>query len=247
MLGLNVLAALLLPLLALGDPQYNTPDPLTTSTTSSSSSAVPSATGGGNGFAGSTMDITVAPGGSLSFNPGSISAPNGTMLRFLFPSSGLQHSVTQTSLQNPCTPMQGGFDSGLTVATAFFLMVTDDQTPIYFACKFPGHCGQQMVGTINAPSSGTGSFSDFQSAAGAIGVNEAPISFTGASTGGVGAIATAPPTTNTATSAGSSSTSSGSTSSTSAAPSPTQNSGAGRLAITAGELVAAAGVAMILL
>lgn len=43
-------------------------------------------------------------------------------------STGLQHSVTQTTLQTPCTPLSGGFDSGLTEGTAFSIMITNDQT-----------------------------------------------------------------------------------------------------------------------
>ena len=42
-------------------------------------------------------------------------------------STGLQHSVTQTTLQTPCTPLSGGFDSGLTEGTAFSIMITNDQ------------------------------------------------------------------------------------------------------------------------
>ncbi|THH33894.1 hypothetical protein EUX98_g324 [Antrodiella citrinella] len=228
MLGSTLFAAALLPLIALANPQDNLPNAQTTSSssTSASASATVAPSSGVVGASSSTVDVTVAPGGSLSFSPANITASNGTLVRFLFPSSGLMHSVTESEgPSNPCTPLANGFDSGLTVATAFTIMVTDDSTPIYYLCKFPGHCGQQMVGSINAPQTGSGSFDDLSSAAGAIGVNEPQISFTGVATGGVGAVASAPPTTNTATTAASptgSATSAGSSAASSPTASPTQ-------------------------
>lgn len=123
------------------------------------------------------------------------------MLTDLFASGGVPHSVTQSSFANPCTPLAAangsgpGFDSGLQQAKQFSITITDDSTrmflvfyvykkraeasslAIWFHCKQQTHCGLGMVGAINAPASGQFSFSAFQSAAKAIGSNEATVCF----------------------------------------------------------------------
>ena len=47
---------------------------------------------------------------------------------------------------------------------------------IAYFCKFPGHCGLGMVGTINAQTSGNNSFEAYQAAAQALGANEPTVS-----------------------------------------------------------------------
>ncbi|KAF8063560.1 hypothetical protein FPV67DRAFT_1672579 [Lyophyllum atratum] len=58
---------------------------------------------------GSTSD---APGGIFQFIPPSINATNGTTITFRFTGAPGNHSITQSSFTNPCTPSPGGFDSG---------------------------------------------------------------------------------------------------------------------------------------
>ncbi|KAL4251639.1 Serine-rich & Multicopper Oxidase-related [Abortiporus biennis] len=182
-----------LPLLALASPQYGygpAPGPSTASTTAAAALTVPSST---------ANQINVNVGGSgLTFSPSSFNASNGTTVNFYFPSS-LQHSVTQSTFANPCSPLSGsngtGFDSGLTQGTVYSIQITNDQTPIWFFCKFPAHCGLGMVGAINAPSSGN-TFDAFMSAAKSIGSSEASVPDNGPVTsGGVNAQASAAPTT----------------------------------------------------
>ncbi|KAJ7698552.1 hypothetical protein B0H17DRAFT_927281, partial [Mycena rosella] len=52
------------------------------------------------------------------------------------------HSVTQSSLEAPCQPLENGFDSGwisvaatITPPPQWSITITNNQTPIYFYCK----------------------------------------------------------------------------------------------------------------
>ncbi|KAF8514676.1 hypothetical protein JB92DRAFT_2718931, partial [Gautieria morchelliformis] len=66
------------------------------------------------------------------------------------------HSVTQSSFDNPCTPLQGGFDSAVTgnpplrlTLPEWNLTITDDTQPIWYFCKVTvpvSHCTNGMVG-----------------------------------------------------------------------------------------------------
>ncbi|EKM55712.1 uncharacterized protein PHACADRAFT_256531 [Phanerochaete carnosa HHB-10118-sp] len=223
------LALALFPL-ALASPQlYGPPPGPATPTTSSVSSAASSAAANSN-----EIIVQVGANGGISYTPSDIQAPVGTLVTFSFQAS-IQHSVTQMSFADPCTPMSGGFDSGLTMDTTFSVNVTDASTPVYFACKFPTHCGLGMAGTINAPSSGNGSNSAFLAAASAIGASEQTITDNGPQTGGVGAVATAGPTSGTPSVAGSSPTSgSSSTGSSSGASSLAFSSVLAVLGVVAG-------------
>ncbi|KAJ4490707.1 hypothetical protein J3R30DRAFT_3751676 [Lentinula aciculospora] len=111
-------------------------------------------------------------GGIFQFKPSSFNATNGSVITFEFSGNPGNHSITQSALSNPCQPMSEGFDSGwvliptggVTPNPLWNLTITDDSNPIYFFCKqlIPSpHCAAGMVGTVNAPSSGTGSFNDF--------------------------------------------------------------------------------------
>ncbi|KIP06019.1 hypothetical protein PHLGIDRAFT_479103 [Phlebiopsis gigantea 11061_1 CR5-6] len=206
------------------------PAPGTTPASSSSSSSAAASTSG----AASAKQILVQVGASgLSYSPSDIQAPVGTLVTFVF-SNSVPHSVTQSSFSDPCTPLSSnGFDSGITTGTTFSVNVTDASTPVYFFCQFPAHCGSGMVGTINAPASGNGSNSAFVSAAKALGPGATLVSDKGAATGGVGAVATAGPTSGTpSVSGGASATSGKSSSSGSASPSQTSGtSGAGQVGV----------------
>ncbi|TFK71158.1 hypothetical protein BDN72DRAFT_482501 [Pluteus cervinus] len=133
------------------------------------------------------------PGGIFQFTPPSITAANGTVVNFVFSGEPGNHSVTQSSFSNPCNPTSGGFDSGwvflpeagLSPSPQWNLTILDDSQPIWFYCKqlLPApHCSAGMVGAINAPTSGSATFSAYQSAA---------ESFTGIPGQGVGVFANA--------------------------------------------------------
>ncbi|CDO70691.1 hypothetical protein BN946_scf184798.g6 [Trametes cinnabarina] len=195
----------LLPLLAVASPQYNygpAPGPSATTSTQAAAAA-PSAPPSTSG------QIDVGAGGNFVFSPANVTASNGTLVTFFFPDGGIPHSVTQGDFSNPCQPIaaqggQNGFDSGLQMGTQFTLNVTNDQIPIYFFCKAPTHCGLGMVGSINAPSSGN-TFDSWMQAALKVGSSEKTLQDNGPQTGGIGAVATAPPSASSAAASGSSS------------------------------------------
>ncbi|KAH8983573.1 hypothetical protein EDB86DRAFT_3066290 [Lactarius hatsudake] len=173
--------------------QYGPPPPAPSSS-SSSPPAVPSAPASSS----SSVNVDVGPSGTLTFNPSNFTAANGTTVTFFFP-QGVPHSVTQSSFANPCTYLaaangvSGGFDSGLQTAKQFTIKITNDQQPIWFFCKASKHCGLGMVGSINAPTTGSNTAAAFLAAAKAIGTNEQTVSDNGPVTGGVNAQATATP------------------------------------------------------
>ncbi|KAN0137947.1 hypothetical protein V8E53_004431 [Lactarius tabidus] len=146
------------------------------------------------------VNVVVSPGGALTYNPSNFSASNGTNVNFMFAQS-VSHSVTQSTIESPCTYLAGGngssngFDSGIQFGMQWTITIINDQEPIYFFCKGSRlHCGSGMVGAINAPATGPNSPDAFLSAAMAIGANEIPETDNGPVTGGVNAVATAPPT-----------------------------------------------------
>ncbi|KAJ7681594.1 hypothetical protein B0H17DRAFT_1075984 [Mycena rosella] len=132
----------------------------------------------------STVVVTVggdlgSPGGLYQFNPPEVSAPSGTTIEFRFNVDPWGHSVRESSFDAPCTPLQGGEDSGgaqpvptgaLTFPTWNFT-VTNDQTPLWFFCQENrpiSHCTAGMVFAVNA-NSGSQTFLAFQEAAVALG------------------------------------------------------------------------------
>ncbi|KAF4622232.1 hypothetical protein D9613_008964 [Agrocybe pediades] len=132
--------------------------------------------------AAQTVQVVTVGGTSATpgfiFTPSTITAANGTVVSFQFTGIPGNHSVTQSSFTDPCNPIQGGFDSGnifinTTQATTptFNLTITNDSKPIWFFCKqlkpMP-HCGQGMVGSINAPATGN-TFDKFQASAKVVG------------------------------------------------------------------------------
>lgn len=128
------------------------------------------------------IDIQVSDdNAALMFKPEAVFADPGDQVVYHF--NPKNHSVTQSSFAGPCSPKEGGFDSGFLpvgtdVATAdrptFTVNVSDTQ-PIWVYCKQAGntpnsHCGAGMVSAINCGADGSAnSFTNFKNAALAIG------------------------------------------------------------------------------
>lgn len=128
------------------------------------------------------IDIQVSDdNASLTFTPEATFADPGDQVVYHF--NPKNHTVTQSSFAGPCSPKEGGFDSGFMpvgtdVATAnrptFAVNVTDTQ-PIWVYCKQASntpnsHCGAGMVHAINCGADGApNSFTNFKNAALAIG------------------------------------------------------------------------------
>jgi plastocyanin len=140
--------------------------------------------------AGGSMQVLVGDSGSITYGANkNIKAAKGTNVTFVFP-SGKSHSVTQSSFGAPCThlPANGstpaGFDSGfVTEAKSWTIMITNDQKPIWYFCKFAKHCSGGMVGAINAPTNGTNTFEAYTAAATKI-TNQPPVTDNGPVEGG---------------------------------------------------------------
>jgi len=192
------------------------PGPAPSASSSSGSSSSSAAASAPSAVANTTghINVNVSPGGQFAYEPSNFNATNGTLVTFFFTNSATgPHSVTQSSFANPCTYLTAnttdnapaGFDSGLVSNVQYTINITNDQEPIWFHCKQLTHCGVQgMVGSINAPASGSNTFAAFQSAAKALG-SSAPAQNSGSAvTGGFNAVATATPA-NTASSSASSS------------------------------------------
>ncbi|KIJ27403.1 hypothetical protein M422DRAFT_784890 [Sphaerobolus stellatus SS14] len=195
------------------------------SSTSSSSAAVPTAT------SATEHVITVGLNDQFMFSPNNIIAKENDTVTFFFEGS-FNHSITQSTFANPCTYMSGGFNSGLQPAgNSFSLKVTNASQPIWFYCEQTTpekHCGIGMVASINAPTSGSNTFSAFMSKAVALGQSGEGSQTQSPALGSsaLGAFASVSATTAPSQAAGSSSGSSGS------------SSGAERVVLGAGAILA---------
>ncbi|KAI0637403.1 Cupredoxin [Trametes polyzona] len=131
--------------------------------------------------------IMVGQDGALTFTPSNISAQVGDKLTFKFVTKN--HTATQSSFANPCSPLsesstsgQAGFDSGFmpvpASATDFpsFQVTVNDTAPIWVYCKQTNpasHCAAGMVFSANAIESGPNNFGAFQAKAKASGGSSA--------------------------------------------------------------------------
>jgi len=101
-----------------------------------------------------TIDVTVGGPGVLKFNPSSVNANVGDVVRFIF--NQKNHTVTQSTLESPCTPLAGGFDSGFmpvpATQTSNFPtaeLTVQKTTPVWAYCRQSTHCQSGMVFAIN--------------------------------------------------------------------------------------------------
>ncbi|KAI1784062.1 Cupredoxin [Ganoderma leucocontextum] len=103
---------------------------------------------------GAEHQVTVGGIGVLKYDPEFVNADAGDSVIFTFKQKN--HTVTQSSLNSPCSPLANGFDSG-------FVPVPDNQTdnfviaqftvqdtnPVWVYCRQANHCQQGMVFAIN--------------------------------------------------------------------------------------------------
>ncbi|KAH9992967.1 Cupredoxin [Russula compacta] len=118
--------------------------------------------------------------GGTIYNPTNINAAIGDIVSFTFYPKN--HTVTQSTFAEPCTPSSGGFDSGfhpVAIGTnesfPTWNITVNDTKPIWVHCQqdantAASHCGKGMVFAINPGAPGSNnSFAEFQTAALAIG------------------------------------------------------------------------------
>jgi plastocyanin len=92
----------------------------------------------------------------LTFSPANVTALVGEVLSFNF--NPKNHSVTQSSFDQPCQPLKdGGFSSGfvptpISPSGAVFELDVKDTKPLWFYCAQTNgnHCQTGMVGSVNA-------------------------------------------------------------------------------------------------
>jgi len=118
--------------------------------------------------------IIVGENGQLTYNPDHITAAVRDTVTFEFRAKN--HTVTQSSFANPCSPFVGsdgapGFSSGFRPvaagATEFptFQITINDTAPIWGYCQQTGHCAQGMVFSINSVESGPNNYAAFKAKA----------------------------------------------------------------------------------
>jgi len=130
------------------------------------SALVPAALGAVYTVTVGIVEIDGQPG--RGFDPSSIRPSSGDTIHFTFslpeyvknPPS-VQHSATQSTFDTPCTPMSGGFDSGVqTTGSAntntgnTFELQVNSTDPIWFYSSASGDCGSGMVLSVNPPLTG---------------------------------------------------------------------------------------------
>ncbi|KAF8520156.1 Cupredoxin [Hysterangium stoloniferum] len=115
--------------------------------------------------------IVGGPGGVVAYNPPQVSVQIGDTVTFTFQQKN--HTITQSSFANPCSPLEGGFDSGFQPVSpdnlsgpfpaATITIRNTDPVWIYCRQKTPAsHCAAGMVFAINP---GPGQFDAFVAAA----------------------------------------------------------------------------------
>ncbi|KAG8734485.1 hypothetical protein FRC12_018514 [Ceratobasidium sp. 428] len=119
-----------------------------------------------------THKVTVGAWGKLRYDPQYVHAKVGDYVKFEFHPKN--HTVTESSFDEPCTPLEGnegepvGFRTGFVPVpekqTSHFptrkFKVTDTQ-PHWFYCGQVGHCPAGMVFAVNPPKKGN-TFKKFQ-------------------------------------------------------------------------------------
>lgn len=123
----------------------------------------------------------------LKFSPSNITADPMDFVTFVF--TVKNHTITQSSFADPCTPLSGGFDSGYVASndttTSYTIQVTTAK-PVWAFCSQASvatgnHCHKGMVFSINpdagknAKAGNATSAEDFLFNAQVLGANDPPI------------------------------------------------------------------------
>ncbi|KAL9580738.1 MAG: hypothetical protein Q9212_004319 [Teloschistes hypoglaucus] len=99
--------------------------------------------------------------GDLIFEPNNMQAAPGSMVQFHFYPKN--HSVVQSTFDQPCQPIQNNVPSAMGFFSGFmpvmanasmmpsFTIMVNDTKPIWYYCSQGKHCQSGMVGVINPP------------------------------------------------------------------------------------------------
>jgi plastocyanin len=101
-----------------------------------------------------TINVTVGGAAGLKFVPETVNANKGDVINFIFQQKN--HTITQSSLANPCVPLATGFDSGFkpvpenqTGDFPIASLTVTGSTPIWAYCRQGTHCKSGMVFAVN--------------------------------------------------------------------------------------------------
>ncbi|KAL0580438.1 hypothetical protein V5O48_001591 [Marasmius crinis-equi] len=101
-----------------------------------------------------TIDVVVGGPGLLKYDPEFVNASVGDVIRFTFKQKN--HTVTQSTLESPCSPLSSGFDSGFvpvadSVTSGFpqAQLTVEKTDPVWIYCRQANHCQQGMVFAVN--------------------------------------------------------------------------------------------------
>ncbi|KAJ6606455.1 hypothetical protein DFH09DRAFT_9341 [Mycena vulgaris] len=139
------------------------------------------------------IDVVVGGTGVIAYTPNFVTANVGDVIQFTFKQKN--HTITQSTLASPCSPMDGGFDSGFIPVAAdetdfpLAQLTVKDTKPIWVYCKQAGHCAQGMVFAVN-PADKFGAFQAAATGNASPAATSAPASVTAAPTGVVTVTAT---------------------------------------------------------
>ncbi|KAG9047887.1 hypothetical protein FS837_001278 [Tulasnella sp. UAMH 9824] len=103
-------------------------------------------------------DVIVGGAAGLVYTPNQVWAHPGDKVKFHFQFKN--HTVTQSSFDEPCKPLKGGFDSGFMPVGMdvkdgpTFTIEVKDYEPIWAHCEQIDHCPSGMVFAVNAPEKG---------------------------------------------------------------------------------------------
>ncbi|CAE6498465.1 unnamed protein product [Rhizoctonia solani] len=112
-----------------------------------------------------TYKVTVGAEGELRYDPEYVHANVGDYIKFEFHPKN--HTVTESSFNDPCHAIDGGFRTGFVpvpeetwdLPIRKFKVV--DEKPHWFYCGQIGHCPAGMVFAVNPPKKGN-TFDKFQ-------------------------------------------------------------------------------------
>ncbi|EPT06225.1 hypothetical protein FOMPIDRAFT_1091983, partial [Fomitopsis schrenkii] len=101
------------------------------------------------------FQVTVGGPGILQFSPEFVNASAGDTILFSFRQEN--HTVSQSSLNNPCQLADGGFDSGFVPVAAnntdgpfqAAQYTVTNEDPVWIFCRQANHCQQGMVFAVN--------------------------------------------------------------------------------------------------
>ncbi|KAG7086552.1 hypothetical protein E1B28_002501 [Marasmius oreades] len=101
-----------------------------------------------------TIDVVVGGPGILKYSPEFVNASVGDIIRFTFKQKN--HTVTQSTLQSPCSPKADGFDSdfvpvadSVTQGFPVAQFTVENADPLWVYCRQANHCQQGMVFAVN--------------------------------------------------------------------------------------------------